>query len=98
MTVEFKPAGDWSPRGGGRPPIPIPPELSEWLEKTYQTGTFCELPFGDQDETGAMKVVRLAQLACRRAERSLQYELDHEARVLRLKMRDKRPYTRNEAP
>lgn len=94
--VEFKPAdqGAWNKPGGGRKFTPIPEEIFTWLQRTHETGTYCEIPIGDSSPEDVNSVIRMAKIACRRMQKSFQYDIDPTSGVLRVRMRDKRPYNR----
>ena len=89
--VEFRPSEVG--HGGGRPPTVIPAQLEAWLAHTYETGTECQIPASDADADRVTEVVRLARLWCRRQGVSLWYQLDRDNCLLKLRARDKRPYT-----
>lgn len=91
--VEFRLPAAADTRGGGPTPASIPMQLVGYLDRTYETGTVCEIPIGDSDQDAVEEVLRLARIHARRKDKSLKYQIDEQAGLLRLHMRDKRPYT-----
>lgn len=91
--VTFKPGGEWPDM---RPDaVQVPEILVQWLNKTYEESLFVEIPIEPGDErTNA--IIRAARIYCRREGKTLKHEIGgaEENMMLRLKMRDIRPYTR----
>jgi hypothetical protein len=81
-------------KGGGRPFEHIPQQIQDWLTESYRTGLFAEIPIARLVKYPPAEVVRRARIHCRRHGKSLQFEIDTEAQILRLRMRDKRPYVK----
>lgn len=91
--VKFKPGEEWPDM---RPDaMHIPEMLAQWLDKTYQEKLFVEIPV-DPDENHTGDIIRAAKIYCRRQKKALRHEMSQHGRqtVLRLKMRDVRPYVR----
>lgn len=94
MSIEFKPEAEaW--RKPGRPPVEVPQELAQALERTYRDGVVAEDEADEADEQ-TWQVIRLMRLYCKRQNKILDYQFfDRGGRThLRFKMRDPRPYTK----
>jgi hypothetical protein len=97
--VEFIPVDQCERRPIGRPATVVPQEMVDLLERSYETNTFGRIPLKPDEMPYVHELVKLAQTACRRAGRSLEYVIQRDKNVLALRMRDKRIYnrrTRNE--
>lgn len=85
--IEFQPDTD---NRTTRVRIVVPDVVTESLERTYATQTVWTLPY--ESESDAQELVHLCQVYVNR--RGLKLHYDRDAGVLRIKMRDKRPYVK----
>jgi hypothetical protein len=92
--VEFKSESCW--RTAGAPKLFIPPEIREWMDKSYRINEVCILPMEEGDDDSADFVKLLTNYA-----RSEGHSAFHQFFIgengesyIRFKMRDKRPYRR----
>jgi hypothetical protein len=74
-------------RGGGRPPIQVPPRLASILDQSYQAN---EVYLVDQDGGDVAELRRTVAAYCRRQGKSLYWRV-YPTHV-EFMMRDKRPY------
>lgn len=75
--------------------VVVPEQVQEALERTYRDTTVGELPYEDQGDADAL--LKLFRTHTNRRGLKLHWEYAEGpggARVLRFKMRDKRPYTK----
>lgn len=92
--IQFKPDAEW--RGAGAPPVEVPQEIADALDRTYATGAIAE---DEADETAqeTYDVIRLMRLYATRQGKKLDTQFfDRDGRTyLRFRMRDKRKYQKN---
>lgn len=73
----------------GRPRVPIPDQLQQWLEQTYESRTMCALKV-PTDDVG--EFLRLCRLHAKHRGLTIQAEYVDREQLLRFRMKDKRPY------
>lgn len=96
--VEFVPEDQWRKRGA--PPVAIPQEVKDWLDETYEQGTVLSLP-GRADDENTRDLVHLMTIYANRRKLKLYHQFAEDRDgdpIMRVKMRDKRPYTRPSLP
>lgn len=97
--IVFRPESEaW--RGPGAPPVDVPREFAEIMERTYREGSVCELPC-DRMSQDAVILVRLLRIYANRKGKALSHQFfdDDEGREhIRFKMRDKREYNTDNLP
>jgi hypothetical protein len=91
-TVEFKGADAW--RGPGAPPVAIPKQVSDALDKTYRENKVAEMP-AEEGAEDTSELLRLMAIYARRKGKACRVQFfdgpDGES-MLRFRMSDKRPY------
>lgn len=98
--IEFKPATAWRTRGA--PPVQIPPEVSDALDKTYRdhnVGEFVPVEEGSEDTNALIRYMRIYAERRRGKKFDHQFFEDSQGRTgLRFQMRDPRPYRATTVP
>lgn len=93
--VVFKPAE--RENLAGAPRIDLPPALVEWLDQTYRDRTVCELAVPHDQ---VPEFIRLCRIHAARRELTISYRMTwkDQAEHLEFRMKDKRPYNRQDQP
>lgn len=80
-------------RGPGAPPVAVPKELADLMDRTYRDNTVCELPC-DPMSQDAVILIRLLRIHAKRQGKALSHQFFHNGGPhIRFRMRDKRTYT-----